>query len=177
MYMYCTKSAPSTDWYPGWSAASLGCNYPPTEHIIVLFLICAQPLFSFFAYNTDHISSVLPGRAGASQPSQRWDQQAGAAAGCEKVVYVYMSCHPALLFTRACWTWLCMCVCVPFRMPGPATGGSSLILPGSWMLRAPSLVPALRKRGRTMKPVDLPKRWVCLCNFMQLNAVYVLELE
>lgn len=53
-------------------------------------------------------------------------------------------------------------LCAPLRMPGRATGGSSLILPGSSMLRAPSSVRALRKQGLTMKPADLPKRFVCL---------------
>lgn len=67
-----------------------------------------------------------------------------------------------------CFLSVFFVVLVPPRMPGQATGESSQILPGSSMRRAPSLAPALRKQGPTMKPVDLLKRCVlgclyCLC--------------
>ena len=99
------------------------CNYPPTEHIIALFPISAQPPFSYSAYSIDHLSPVLPGGAGAPKPGQRWDQQAGAAAGCEKVVYVAMRmfvwavtqhCSPQIseCHGRAWWMWFGVFCCV-----------------------------------------------------------------
>lgn len=55
-------------------------------------------------------------------------------------------------------------------MPGLATGGFLLILPGSSMLRPPNSVPALRKQDPTMKLADLPKRCVIAAHDVSLNV-------
>lgn len=49
------------------------------------------------------------------------------------------------------------------RMPDRVTGRSSQTQPENWTPTAPSLVPASRRPGPTMRLVDLPRRYCCTC--------------
>lgn len=92
--------------------ASLGCKCPSTEHfIIALFPGFSQPFCLYSAFNKICLSSVIPGGAGAPQPGQRWDQQAGAAAGCEKCLF-YLESQPLLsqpLRSHSVAAWKVIC--------------------------------------------------------------------
>lgn len=59
--------------------------------------------------------------------------------------------------------WMC-------RMPDRVTGRSSQTQPENWTPTAPSLVPASRRPGPTMRLVDLPRRYCCTCTVWDFVA-------
>lgn len=68
--------------------ASLRSNCYPLWTLSVLYFQHLSSHSVCILLSSDHLPPVFPGGAGASQPGQWNDQQAGAAAGCEEVVCV-----------------------------------------------------------------------------------------